>query len=86
MRAGVSGAFRWKRNFERRECRYRINDHNVLGALSTSLLQDLLDLPVTLPEPIAAYAAALAAYPSVAPEDARYRAVLAQWAETKLNG
>ena len=41
---------------------------------------------MTLPEPIAAYAAALAAYPSVAPEDARYRAVLAQWAETKLNG
>ena len=31
-------------------------------------------------------AAALAAHPSVAPEDARYRAVLAQWAETKLNG
>ena len=51
-----------------------------------ALLQDLLDLPVTLPEPIAAYAAALAAHPSVAPEDARYRAVLAQWAETKLNG
>ena len=41
---------------------------------------------MTLPEPIAAYAAALAAHPSVAPEDARYRAVLAQWAETKLNG
>ena len=51
-----------------------------------ALLQDLLELPVTLPEPIAAYAAALAAHPSVAPEDARYRAVLAQWAETKLNG
>ena len=50
-----------------------------------ALLQDLMDLPVTLPEPIAAYAAALAAHPSVAPEDARYRAVLAQWAETKLN-
>ncbi len=51
-----------------------------------ALLQDLLKLPVTLPEPIAAYAAALAAHPSVAPEDARYRAVLAQWSETKLNG
>ena len=51
-----------------------------------ALLQNVLDLPVTLPEPVAAYAAALAAHPSVAPEDARYRAVLAQWAEAKLNG
>ena len=51
-----------------------------------ALLQDLLDLPVTLPEPLAAYAATLATHPPVAPEDARYRAVLAQWAETKLNG
>ena len=51
-----------------------------------ALLKNQLDLPVTLPEPIAAYAAALAAHSSVAPEDARYRAVLAQWAETKLNG
>ena len=50
-----------------------------------ALLQDLLDLPVRLPEPIAAYAATLASHPSVAPEDTRYRAVLAQWAETKLN-
>ena len=50
------------------------------------LLQDLLDLPVTLPDPIAAYAATLAAHPSVAPEDARYRTVLARWAETKLKG
>ena len=51
-----------------------------------ALLQDLLDLPVTLPDPVAAYAAALAVHPSVAPEDARYRAALAQWAETKLKG
>ena len=50
-----------------------------------ALLKNLLDLPVTLPEPIAAYATTLAAHPSVAPEDTRYRAVLAQWAETKLN-
>ncbi|MEC7304799.1 MAG: glutathione S-transferase family protein [Pseudomonadota bacterium] len=51
-----------------------------------SLLQDVLDLPVALPEPVAAYAAALAAHPSVAPEDARYRAVLADWADAKLQG
>ena len=51
-----------------------------------ALLQDLLDLQVTLPDPVAAYATLLATHPSVAPEDARYRTVLARWAETKLKG
>ena len=51
-----------------------------------ALLQDVLDLPVTLPDPLAAYGAALAAHPSVAEEDARYRAVLADWAKAKIEG
>ena len=51
-----------------------------------ALLQDVLALPVTLPAPLAAYGAALAAHPSVAEEDARYRAVLADWAKAKIEG
>ena len=51
-----------------------------------ALLQDVLDLPVTLPESLAAYGVALAAHPSVAEEDARYRAVLADWAKAKIEG
>ena len=51
-----------------------------------ALLQDVLDLPVTLPDTLAAYGAALAAHPSVAEEDARYRAVLADWANAKTEG
>jgi len=51
-----------------------------------ALLQDVLDLPVTLPDTLAAYGAALSAHPSVAEEDARYRAVLADWANAKIEG
>ena len=51
-----------------------------------ALLQEILDLPVTLPAPLASYGAALAAHPSVADEDERYRAVLADWAESKIKG
>jgi glutathione S-transferase len=58
----------------------------VASFIIIDLLKDVLDLPVTLPEPIAAYAAALAAHPSVAEEDERYRAVLADWANAKLDG
>ena len=50
------------------------------------LLCDLLALPVALPAPLAGYAAALAAHPSVRDEDERYRAVLDDWAKTKLAG
>jgi len=49
-----------------------------------ALLQDILGLPVTLPAPLASYGAALAAHPSVADEDARYRAVLADWAKARI--
>ena len=58
----------------------------VASFIIIDLLQDVLDLPVVLPDPLAAYAAALAAHPSVAEEDARYRAVLADWARAKLTG
>lgn len=51
-----------------------------------ALLQDILDLPVTLPADLAAYGAALAAHPSVSEEDDRYRAVLADWASAKIEG
>lgn len=58
----------------------------VASFIIIELLQDVLDLPVTLPDSIAAYASALAAHPSVAEEDQRYRAVLGDWAEAKLTG
>ena len=58
----------------------------VASFIIIELLQDVLDLPVALPDPLAAYAAALAAHPSVAKEDARYRAVLTEWAQAKLAG
>ena len=51
-----------------------------------ALLQDILDLPVTLPASLATYGAALAAHPSVSEEDDRYRAVLADWARAKIEG
>jgi glutathione S-transferase len=51
-----------------------------------SLLQDILDLPVSFPAPLATYAATLAAHPSVTEEDARYRAVLCDWAKAKIDG
>ena len=51
-----------------------------------ALLQDVLDLPVTLPDPLASYGAALATHPSVAEEDHRYRAVLADWTKAKIEG
>jgi len=51
-----------------------------------ALLQDILDLPVTLPTGLAAYGAALATHPSVAAENDRYRAVLADWARTRIDG
>ena len=51
-----------------------------------ALLQDILDLPVTLPADLAAYGAALAAHPSVSEEDDRYRAILADWASAKIDG
>ncbi len=51
-----------------------------------SLLQDILDLPVRLPAPIANYASALAAHPSVRKEHARYQNVLGEWAGRKLHG
>ena len=56
------------------------------GRLSDAMLLNFVLLgAVDLPgAAVAAYAAELAAHPSVAPEDARYRAVLARWAETKL--
>ena len=50
-----------------------------------ALLQDILDLPVTLPPAIATYRESLLAHPDVAGEYARYRAVLDEWAATKLN-
>jgi len=49
-----------------------------------ALLQDILDLQVTLPASLAAYASALKAHPSVCDEDQRYRAVLDEWAKAKL--
>ena len=51
-----------------------------------SLLQDVLDLPVRLPAPIADYSSALAAHPSVRKEHARYQNVLGEWADGKLRG
>lgn len=51
-----------------------------------SLLQDILDLPVKLPTPIANYASALAAHPSVRNEHTRYQNVLGEWAGAKLHG
>ena len=50
-----------------------------------ALLQDILHLPVTLPPAIATYRESLLAHPDVAGEYARYRAVLDEWAATKLN-
>jgi glutathione S-transferase len=47
------------------------------------LLTECLDLPVRLPDSLIDYAAALAAQPSVADEDARYRAALHDWAAAK---
>lgn len=47
------------------------------------LLRELLDLELVLPQPIAAYASALAAQGSVAEEDTRYRKALRDWARTK---
>jgi len=47
------------------------------------LLTECLDLPVTMPGSLAGYADALAAHPSVAEEDARYRAALRDWASAK---
>ena len=58
----------------------------VASFIIIDLLQDVLDLPVTLPDSIAGYASALAAHPSVAEEDQRYRAVLGDWAKAKLTG
>ena len=58
----------------------------VASFIIIALLQDALDLPVTLPGPLGDYASALAAHPSVAEEDQRYRAVLADWAAAKLTG
>lgn len=49
-----------------------------------TLLQDVLDLPVTLPPSIAAYRLALTSHPSVAGEHDRYSAVLGEWATAKL--
>ena len=57
----------------------------VASFIIIDLLRNVLDLPVTLPSPLAAYAAALAAHPSVTEEDERYRAVLADWANAKLD-
>ncbi len=51
-----------------------------------ALLQDVLDLPVSLPAQIADYAAVLAAHPSVRNEHARYQEVLGEWADAKLRG
>ncbi len=47
------------------------------------LLMECLDLPVRLPDSLAGYATKLAANPSVADEDARYRAALHDWAAAK---
>ena len=47
------------------------------------LLKECLDLPVTMPGGLAEYADALAAHPSVADEDTRYRAALRDWAAAK---
>jgi hypothetical protein len=47
------------------------------------LLMGCLDLPVRLPDSLIDYTAALAAQPSVADEDARYRAALHDWAAAK---
>ena len=47
------------------------------------LLMECLDLPVRLPDSLAGYATTLAANPSVAGEDARYRAALHDWAAAK---
>ena len=47
------------------------------------LLQEILGLEVTLPQPITAYASALAAHGSVTEEDSRYRQTLRDWARTK---
>ena len=47
------------------------------------LLQDCLDLPATLPDSLAGYAATLANHPSVSAEDSRYRAALRDWAAAK---
>ena len=47
------------------------------------LLKECLDLPVTMPGSLAAYAGALAVHPSVAEEDTRYRAALRDWAAAK---
>ena len=58
----------------------------VASFIIIALLQDALDLPVTLPGALGDYASALAAHPSVAEEDQRYRAVLADWAAAKLTG
>ena len=51
-----------------------------------SLLQDVLDLPVRLPAPIADYASALTAHPSIRSEHARYQHALGEWADGKLRG
>ena len=50
-----------------------------------ALLQDILDLPVTLPPAIVTYRESLLAHSSVTGEHARYRAVLDAWAAAKLN-
>lgn len=47
------------------------------------LLKECLDLPVTMPDRLADYAAALVAHPSVADENARYRTALRDWAAAK---
>ena len=47
------------------------------------LLKDCLNLPVTLPDSLADYAAALARHPSVSEEVSRYRAALRDWAGAK---
>ena len=47
------------------------------------LLKEYLDLPATLPDSLAGYAAALASHPSVSAEDSRYRDALRDWAAAK---
>ena len=47
------------------------------------LLNDILDLDLVVPPPIATYAALLAAHDSTTEEDSRYRQALRDWAGTK---
>ena len=51
-----------------------------------AMLQDLLELPVTLPKPIASYKQALIIHSSVVDEWCRYVNVLTDWARVKVDG